>query len=81
MLFARITVVQEILSISCSTVLHCISEEGLEQTSQKVSLRCPLTFRRISLPARGHDCRHIQEKKRGILAILLILLLSERWAL
>ena len=36
------------------------SEEGLEQTSQKVSLRCPLTFKRISLPARGHDCRHIQ---------------------
>jgi hypothetical protein len=64
----------------------------LEQTSQKVSLRCPLTFRRISLPARGHDCRHIQEKKRGILAILLLserwekkrgnlaILLSERWA-
>ena len=26
----------------------------------KVSLRCPLTFKRIGLPARGHDCRHIQ---------------------
>ena len=35
-------------------------EEGVEQTSQKVSLRCPLTFKRISLPARGHECRHIQ---------------------
>merc|ERR1712106_149945 len=37
------------------------SDSGLEPaTSQKVSLRCPLTFKRISLPARGHDCRHIQ---------------------
>ena len=26
----------------------------------KVSLRCPLTFRRIAVPARGHECRHIQ---------------------
>ena len=26
----------------------------------KVSLKCPTTFRRITLPARGHDCKHIQ---------------------
>ena len=26
----------------------------------QVSLRCPLTFKRISVPARGHDCRHTQ---------------------
>lgn len=21
---------------------------------------CPITFKRITLPARGHDCKHIQ---------------------
>ncbi|XP_036103194.1 zinc finger MIZ domain-containing protein 2 isoform X2 [Molossus molossus] len=35
-------------------------EDGVEQTAIKVSLKCPVTFRRIQLPARGHDCRHIQ---------------------
>ncbi|XP_076140152.1 zinc finger MIZ domain-containing protein 2 isoform X2 [Alosa pseudoharengus] len=35
-------------------------EDGVEQTGIKVSLKCPITFRRIQLPARGHDCRHIQ---------------------
>lgn len=35
-------------------------DSGVEQTSQKVSLRCPVTYKRIGLPARGHDCRHIQ---------------------
>ncbi|KAJ8286385.1 hypothetical protein GJAV_G00038690 [Gymnothorax javanicus] len=35
-------------------------EDGVEQTAVEVSLMCPITFRRIQLPARGHDCRHIQ---------------------
>ena len=35
-------------------------EDGVEQTAIKVALKCPITFRRIQLPARGHDCRHIQ---------------------
>uniref|UniRef100_V9KIV1 Zinc finger MIZ domain-containing protein 1-like protein n=1 Tax=Callorhinchus milii TaxID=7868 RepID=V9KIV1_CALMI len=35
-------------------------EDGVEQTAIKVSLKCPITFRRIQLPARGHDCKHIQ---------------------
>lgn len=34
--------------------------DGVEQTSVKISLKCPITFRRITLPARGHECRHIQ---------------------
>ena len=34
-------------------------EDGVEQTAIKVSLKCPITFRRISLPARGFECRHI----------------------
>ncbi|XP_048474705.1 zinc finger MIZ domain-containing protein 1-like [Rhincodon typus] len=35
-------------------------EDGLEQTAMKVSLKCPITYRQIQLPARGHDCKHIQ---------------------
>lgn len=44
-------------------------EDGVEQTAIKVSLKCPITFRRIQLPARGHDCKHVQvcsELKRPI---------------
>uniref|UniRef100_A0A1Q3EXH8 Putative zn-finger transcription factor n=1 Tax=Culex tarsalis TaxID=7177 RepID=A0A1Q3EXH8_CULTA len=29
-------------------------------TSTKVSLKCTITSKRIALPARGHDCKHIQ---------------------
>ena len=35
-------------------------DDGVEQTAIRVSLKCPITYRRISLPARGHDCKHIQ---------------------
>ena len=35
-------------------------EDGVEQTAIRVSLKCPITFRRIQLPARGHDCKHVQ---------------------
>ncbi|NXA17759.1 ZMIZ2 protein, partial [Ibidorhyncha struthersii] len=50
-------------SCSCGTVPGAPGpngEDGVEQTAIKVSLKCPITFRRIQLPARGHDCRHIQ---------------------
>lgn len=30
------------------------------QQSIKVFLKCPITCKRITLPARGHDCKHIQ---------------------
>ncbi|XP_054718942.1 zinc finger MIZ domain-containing protein 1-like isoform X2 [Uloborus diversus] len=36
------------------------TEDGVEQTAIKVSLKCPITFKRITLPARGQDCKHIQ---------------------
>lgn len=39
------------------TILN--GDDGVEQTAIKVSLKCPITFRRIALPARGHDCKHI----------------------
>jgi hypothetical protein len=35
-------------------------EEGVEQTAIKVSLKCPITFKRITLPARGPECKHVQ---------------------
>lgn len=34
--------------------------DAVEQTALKVSLKCPITFKRITLPARGHECKHIQ---------------------
>ncbi|NXW25357.1 ZMIZ2 protein, partial [Circaetus pectoralis] len=34
--------------------------DGVEQTAIKVSLKCPITLGGVQLPARGHDCRHIQ---------------------
>ncbi|XP_022799633.1 zinc finger MIZ domain-containing protein 1-like [Stylophora pistillata] len=36
------------------------TDESVEQTAIKVSLKCPITSRRITLPGRGHDCKHIQ---------------------
>ena len=32
-------------------IISCLSQ---------VSLRCPLTFRRMTLPSRGHECKHLQ---------------------
>ncbi|KAK3738044.1 hypothetical protein QZH41_012919 [Actinostola sp. cb2023] len=43
----------------CSTTSGS-SDDGVEQTAIKVSLKCPITFRRITLPARGNECKHIQ---------------------
>lgn len=37
-----------------------VDADGVEQTSVKISLKCQITFRRITLPARGSECRHIQ---------------------
>lgn len=34
--------------------------DSIEQTALKVSLKCPITFKKITLPARGHECKHIQ---------------------
>jgi len=31
-----------------------------DQNLIKLSLKCPITYRRIGLPARGHDCKHVQ---------------------
>lgn len=37
-----------------------LDENGIEQTSFRLSLRCPITFKRIVIPARGNDCKHLQ---------------------
>ncbi|KAF0292262.1 Zinc finger MIZ domain-containing protein 1 [Amphibalanus amphitrite] len=34
--------------------------DGVEQTAIKISLKCSITIKRITLPARGHDCKHVQ---------------------
>uniref|UniRef100_A0A3B4BUP3 SP-RING-type domain-containing protein n=1 Tax=Pygocentrus nattereri TaxID=42514 RepID=A0A3B4BUP3_PYGNA len=44
----------------CSRNAGINGEDGVEQTAIRVSLKCPITFRRIQLPARGHDCKHVQ---------------------
>ena len=41
-------------------LLMGVNDDAVEQTAIKVSLKCPITQRIITLPARGHDCRHIQ---------------------
>ena len=33
---------------------------GDEETNINVSLECPISKRRITIPARGDDCRHIE---------------------
>uniref|UniRef100_A0A672PIP6 Zinc finger MIZ-type containing 1 n=1 Tax=Sinocyclocheilus grahami TaxID=75366 RepID=A0A672PIP6_SINGR len=45
---------------SFSSVAVSVGDDGVEQTSIRISLKCPITFRRIQLPARGHDCKHMQ---------------------
>ena len=30
-----------------------------------MSLKCPVTFKKIKLPARGAECRHIQVREGG----------------
>uniref|UniRef100_A0AAV2LH04 SP-RING-type domain-containing protein n=1 Tax=Knipowitschia caucasica TaxID=637954 RepID=A0AAV2LH04_KNICA len=47
-------------SVAASSGAGLNGEDGVEQTAIKVSLKCPITFRRIQLPARGHDCKHVQ---------------------
>ena len=34
-------------------------EVDVEQTAITVSLKCPISFRRMALPARGAECKHI----------------------
>jgi len=65
------SVLQGLLRKRLLTADHCIAKikrnfgshsgtESVEQTALKVSIKCPITFKRITLPARGHDCKHIQ---------------------
>ena len=34
--------------------------DDVQQTGVRVSLKCPITYRKIMLPARGGECKHIQ---------------------
>ena len=35
-------------------------DSGIEATMIKISLKCPITLKRMTLPARGQECKHIQ---------------------
>lgn len=35
-------------------------DSSVQQTSIKISLKCPVTFKKITIPARGGGCKHIQ---------------------
>ena len=39
------------------------NDDSVQQTGVLVSLKCPITFKRIQLPARGADCKHIQVER------------------
>ena len=49
-------------------------EDGVQQTGVRVSLKCPITFKKISLPARGAGCKHIQVSE-GVSVNKIILLI------
>jgi len=36
------------------------SDNSVEQPTVRISLKCPITYRMIVLPARGLDCKHVQ---------------------
>lgn len=58
---SSLTVKRNFSSVAASSGNTTLNgEDGVEQTAIKVSLKCPITFRRIQLPARGHDCKHVQ---------------------
>lgn len=66
-LSSRIKVKRNFSSVAASSGNAALNgEDGVEQTAIKVSLKCPITFRRIQLPARGHDCKHVQASTVGM---------------
>ena len=40
--------------------------DDVQQTGVKVSLKCPITYRKIMLPARGGECKHIQVRMSSV---------------
>ena len=59
-----------LLIFVCLCLLSCVctvrkvfsggGEDGVQQTSTNITLKCPITYRRINIPARGSACQHIQ---------------------
>lgn len=51
-------------------------DDSVEHTAIKVSLKCPVTYKKITLPARGQECKHIQVNNpqlNGVSGCLIIL--------
>ena len=56
------------LAQSGLTAVACNGSDGLvEQPAIRISLKCPITYRMIVLPARGLDCKHVQVHDRHVL--------------
>ena len=53
----------ELSLLSVKRWFQCNNDDSIQQTGVLVSLKCPITFKKIQLPARGADCKHIQVKR------------------
>lgn len=47
-------------SLGAVKKLFCGQDDSVQQTAIRAPLRCPITYRRISIPARGAECQHLQ---------------------
>lgn len=65
------------VAASANTALNG-GEDGVEQTAIKVSLKCPITFKRMSLPARGQECKHIQVNIKNYLFLVLFFIYKKK---
>ena len=54
---------------------------GVEETKINVTLNCPISKRRITVPARGDDCDHIQVQMMKIYQSLQVVLIYASFAL
>ena len=62
-------------------VKQCFELLDVEKTKIKVSLKCPISKRRITFPARGDDCDHIQVQMMKIYQSLQVVLIYASFAL
>jgi len=59
--FDCLSAVKRGLAQSGLTAGPCNGSDNLvEQATVRISLKCPITYRVIVLPARGLDCKHVQ---------------------
>ena len=71
------------LVVCCAAVKKGLAQSGLstmpcngsdssaDQATIRISLKCPITYRMIVLPARGLDCKHIQVSYAPVLLFIM----------